>query len=272
VARHADPHARDALIAAARAEFARRGLRGARVEDITQACHLSKGAFYLHFPTKEALFQELVSRSLAEMEAVSSLRKRLVDRLVAEQGAVERRDVARRTPRYRALLEADQQASLRMLEWLWSFRDVVGVLLTGCQGTPFEGQFWEIAEAEVARIARDFGSEQHQGACRTDVPPELFGGLIVGTYLLLCHRMSRLAEKPDLGLWVWAIQTLIHEGASPAAEPAIPRPAAPQPLDADAFPKRQAASLGQMPRTDEPLSPRRARKRAHLAQPARRSP
>ena len=58
--RHADPNAKEALVAAARAEFARGGLRGARIEDITAACGLSKGAFYLHFESKEALFGELV--------------------------------------------------------------------------------------------------------------------------------------------------------------------------------------------------------------------
>src|SRR5437660_856533 len=56
MARPADPNAKEALMAAARAEFARRGLRGARIEDITAACGLSKGAFYLHFESKEALF------------------------------------------------------------------------------------------------------------------------------------------------------------------------------------------------------------------------
>ena len=56
MARPADPNAKEALVAAARAEFARRGLVGARVEDITAACNLSKGAFYLHVESKEALF------------------------------------------------------------------------------------------------------------------------------------------------------------------------------------------------------------------------
>jgi len=65
MSRPADPTARSALVAAARAEFVRKGLRGARIEDITSAYGLSKGAFYLHFDSKEALFEELV-RSLAD--------------------------------------------------------------------------------------------------------------------------------------------------------------------------------------------------------------
>ena len=60
MARPADPHARASLISAARREFVRHGIVGAHIEDITQACKLSKGAFYLHFESKEALFKVLV--------------------------------------------------------------------------------------------------------------------------------------------------------------------------------------------------------------------
>src|SRR5438045_8515583 len=72
--RHADPKAKDALVAAARSEFAKRGLRGARIEDITAACGLSKGAFYLHYPSKEAPFGELVGAFFGALEACSNSR------------------------------------------------------------------------------------------------------------------------------------------------------------------------------------------------------
>jgi len=76
MARHADPNARDGLIAAARAEFARRGLRGARIEDITAASGLSKGAFYLHFPSKEALFGELVETFFGHLASCGERREK----------------------------------------------------------------------------------------------------------------------------------------------------------------------------------------------------
>src|SRR5947209_4911297 len=122
--RPADPNAKEALVTAARAEFARRGLRGARIEDITAACGLSKG-------------------------------------------------------------------------------------------TAFEGTIWEIADAEVNRVREDFQRYQGHGVCRPDIPGELFGSLIVGTYLLLAVRMSRLQEKPDLREWARSLHTLIHEGSQP---------------------------------------------------------
>src|SRR5205807_6529729 len=86
MARPADPHARDALIAAARAEFARRGLRGARIEDITAACGLSKGAFYLHFESKEGLFKLLVDQFLAEIGECTVSRLAHAQTFFAEHG------------------------------------------------------------------------------------------------------------------------------------------------------------------------------------------
>src|SRR5205085_7179293 len=110
--RPADPNAKEALIAAARAEFARKGLRGARIEDITAACGLSKGAFYLHFPSKEALFGELVRDFLGKLAACSDRREREMQAFVDTHGAVTRRDVESRNERYRGFLELETTEDL----------------------------------------------------------------------------------------------------------------------------------------------------------------
>jgi len=215
--RHPDPNAKEALIAAARAEFARRGLRGARIEDITAACGLSKGAFYLHFESKEALFGDLVHAFEAKMSACSAERTAAMEQFVKERGAVDARDTADRTERYQALLDLDVRLDLATLEAMWEYRDVVGVLVRGCQGTPFEGTVWELVDFEVSRVRKTFEDLQGTHTCRTDIPGELFGSLIVGTYLLLGVRMSRMQEKPDLATWAQQLHTLIHEGSNPVA-------------------------------------------------------
>ena len=215
MARPADPNAKEALLAAARAEFAKRGLRGARIEDITAACGLSKGAFYLHFESKEALFGELVRSFIATIAAPQEKRQRAMAEFL-DRGGMTPRDVELRSPRYQEMIELESRYDLETLEALWTFRDVVGVLVRGCQGTPFEGTFWEVADAEVNRVRADFGEYQGRGVCRTDIPGDLFGSLIVGTYLLLAVQMSRLEEKPDLREWARHLHTLIHEGANPS--------------------------------------------------------
>ena len=185
--RLADPNAKDSLVAAARAEFARKGLRGARVEDITSACGLSKGAFYLHFESKEALFGELVENygTLGDEK----------------------------------FLEMELREDLVVLEQMWDYRDVVGVLLRGAQGTKFEGLIWELTDGEIARIQENVNRFKGAAACRTDVPSEIFASMIVGTYVLLGMRMSRMTEKPDLAEWARSLHTLIREGSAPTEEP-----------------------------------------------------
>ena len=214
--RPADPNARDALVAAARHEFAKKGLRGARVEDITSACGLSKGAFYLHFPSKEALFGELVDGFLGELQRSGARRRTDIAEFFAKHGTITRRDVEERTPRYRQLIELESGEDLKVLEHMWSYRDVVGVLLRGAQGTPFESTIWDVTDGEIDRIRESFNQFQCAHACREDIPPEIFGSMIVGTYVLLGARMSRMTKKPDLAEWALSLHTLIREGSAPA--------------------------------------------------------
>lgn len=215
MARPADPNAKEALVACARAEFARRGLVGARIEDITTACGLSKGAFYLHFHSKEALFGEVVEAFNGFLVQCQERRERNMAEFFAEYGPITRRDLEERTPRYRKFLEMETAEDLRVLEHMWAYRDVVGVLLRGAQGTSFEGAIWAITDREIDRIKENFDRFQGEHACRTDIPPEIFGSLIVGTYLLLGMRMSRMTEKPDLAAWARSLHTLIREGSVP---------------------------------------------------------
>ena len=217
--RPADPNAKDALVAAARKEFARRGVRGARIEDITAACGLSKGAFYLHYKSKEALFGELVHAFLHEMSCAGQRRQDDMAAFLAENGPISRRDVEDRNDRYRKLLELDTAEDLRVLEHMWSFRDVVGVLLRGSQGTRFEGAIWEITDGEIDRVQETFQRFQGDHACRDDIPSEVFGAMIVGTYVLLAMRMSRMKEKPDLHAWARSLHTLVREGSAPIESP-----------------------------------------------------
>jgi AcrR family transcriptional regulator len=225
VARPADPHAKSALIAAARTQFVRSGIKGARIEDITQASRLSKGAFYLHFESKEALFAELVAEFQRQMEQIVSERERAV-RTYLERQRLTARDTLERTAKHQGLVALEMKYDRAVLELIWNERDVFTVLSRGAQGTSFEGFMWQMAEREVKRVVDGHESMMSLGACRADVPSQVFASLVVGTYLLIAQQMSRLEKKPDLDLWVHAIQQLIHEGVAPReAAPKRRRPA-----------------------------------------------
>jgi AcrR family transcriptional regulator len=219
MARPADPHAREALVQAARVEFVRAGVRGARIEDITAACHLSKGAFYLHFPSKEALFGELVAGFRSRTDAMLERRKTQLARFFAEHGPLSARDVRLKSVRYENLLKLETAADRETLETLWEYRDVFGVLMSGCQGTEYQGLVWEFAGREMTRVQDDFEAVKATGACRTDVPSELFGSMMIGTYLLVAQQMSRMKVRPDLDAWVAALHRLIREGIAPTETP-----------------------------------------------------
>ena len=229
MARPADPTAKEALVAAARAEFARKGLVAARIEDITAACGLSKGAFYLHFRSKEALFGELVEAFLEVIAESDDTREREMADFIAEHGSITQRDVQEQSARYRKLLELEVKEDLRILEHMWAYRDVMGVLLRGAQGTRFEGTIWEITDREIERIKLNFDRFQFEHTCRTDIPPEVFGSMIVGTYVLLGMRMSRMTEKPDLAEWARSLHILIREGSIPPEQNLAVRPERSQP-------------------------------------------
>src|SRR5437667_337373 len=179
MARPADPNAKEALVVAARAEFSKRGLRGARIEDITAACGLSKGAFYLHFESKEALFGVLVGGFVAEIKACADQRLAAMEAFFDERGPLEAGDFQLHSDKLRAWDEMELEMDLRTLEVMWRYRDVVDVLISGVAGTPFEKTVWELVDAEQARIAENHRKFQHSGCLRRDVPPELFGAMVI---------------------------------------------------------------------------------------------
>lgn len=220
MARPADPNARASLIAAARAEFVKKGIRGARIEDITAACGLSKGAFYLHFESKESLFNEAMTGFKAQLDARADERLGAMQRFFAEHGRPDRQDAATRSERYRRLVQLETELDLGMLELMWANRDVMDVLIRGAQGTEFESFIWSLADREVERVARDCQPLLADRAPGEDeIEPELFGSLIVGAYLLLCKRMILMKEKPDLAAWARTLQHLFREGSMPRSLP-----------------------------------------------------
>src|SRR5271155_3891883 len=67
--RPADRRAKIELLRAAEAVFVEHGLGAAKVEDITARAGVSKGAFYLHFESKEDCFRQIVEGFVAKPAA-----------------------------------------------------------------------------------------------------------------------------------------------------------------------------------------------------------
>lgn len=208
MARPKDPHARSALIAAARKEFVRSGIQKARIEDITSACGLSKGAFYLHFESKEALFRELVDQLEKRFEQLHDERDHAYGQVISRgipKGLNSAAFVAE-------LVAIDQAEDRKLLELLWDWREVTDVLLRGSQGTPFDGVMWTLLDRETSRVEAQSVALKSVGLVRSDVPGEVLGLMIVGTYLMVARRLTRLKQKPDFDHWVRSLHGVIAQG------------------------------------------------------------
>ncbi|MDQ2628709.1 MAG: TetR family transcriptional regulator, partial [Actinomycetota bacterium] len=66
------------ILDAARAEFARHGLAGSRIDRIAHAAHASKERLYAHFGDKEALFREVMATDVVAFYRSVTLRPEAV--------------------------------------------------------------------------------------------------------------------------------------------------------------------------------------------------
>jgi AcrR family transcriptional regulator len=215
MARPKDPRARSALVSAARQAFVVHGIQRTRIEDITLACGLSKGAFYLHFESKEALFRELVAELQASFDRLRTDRQRAYQELVSSRGG---RVSLLDDPAFLAQVrELDGRQDRRLLELLWEWRDVSDVLLRGCQGTEFAGVVWQVLDLEAARVRDECAALQQVGLIRDDVSGDLVGLMIVGTYLLMARRLTQATQRPDFERLVQELQLVLAQGTAPRA-------------------------------------------------------
>jgi AcrR family transcriptional regulator len=184
--RVADHRAKIELLRAAEAEFAQHGLAGAKVEAITARAGVSKGAFYLHFGSKEDCFRRIVEGFLARfaacLEPPSCLRERrppTADEFLAE---VRARDVA-------------------IFEACWQNRALLRMLLRGGGGAPHAYLVDEFRE-RVRRQAEEWmRTAIETGLYRKDVDPKVTSSIISGGYDQLVRDLLALDKKPDIEAW-----------------------------------------------------------------------
>jgi len=186
--RPSDPLARPRLLAAAEAVFLEKGLDRAKVEDITQKAALSKGAFYLHFRTKDDAFREILSSALAELGAI----------LTEIEASRSVWGIAPHEELVANWLEQD----LRIFGCIWKHRPIMRLVLEG-GGSPdylhLIDLFAEGAQQTTERLVR-WGVER--GYYRKDLDPEQAAAFVAGGYDRLARRLVREKRKPNLERWL----------------------------------------------------------------------
>jgi len=188
MSRTADPTSKIALLRAAEEVFADKGLAAAKVEEITRRAGLSKGAFYLHFDSKEEAFKQVVESFLARCGA-----------------HFEPPNFLELAPEPAALLAKWLEMDLSIFEFLWQNRAIVRIL-EGCQN---ELAYLLEAFREGTRgITREwirFGKER--GVFRPELDEDLHSTLICGAYHELTRRMLREGRRPPLEVWLAETQS-----------------------------------------------------------------
>jgi AcrR family transcriptional regulator len=212
MSRVADPRTKIAVLRAAELVFAERGLAGAKVEEIARRAGISKGAFYLHFESKEAALKHVVESFLARCKGFFVRPSEWSSPL--PEAAPE-------------VLDFCFERDLRMFEFLWESRAVLRILPT-CQG---EVEYLCAAfRAEVAQTSREWVEYwKREELYRPEVDADLAATVIGGAYNELVAKMlARGEERPPLEQWLtFAQDTFVRAFGSTAMVDAIARRPAP---------------------------------------------
>jgi AcrR family transcriptional regulator len=127
-------------LAAAEAAFGRRGYFAASVADITRRARVAQGTFYVYFPSKRAIFEELV-RQLSH-----DLRRSIQERVA---GLTDRREVEREgflaffafIRRHRAMYRIVRQAELvHPAIYRWYYQRIAEGYARGLRAAMAQGQ------------------------------------------------------------------------------------------------------------------------------------
>ena len=195
--RVADRRVKIDLLRAAETVFAERGLAGARVEDITARAGVSKGAFYLHFKSKEDCFQQIVEGFLARLAGSVEPPEGLLEGGAGAAGEILERILAH---------------DVEVLEFCWQNRAIMRMMLAGGGGAPYAYLIDEFAARRGSRIQQWLRQGIEVGLYRRDMDPVLTAALLSGAYERLVRELIQQDRRPDLVAWCAQVQRLFAEG------------------------------------------------------------
>ncbi|MBX3190456.1 MAG: helix-turn-helix transcriptional regulator [Labilithrix sp.] len=184
MSRIADPKAKITLLRAAEDVFAERGLAGAKVEEIVRRAGVSKGAFYLHFESKEAALKQLVESFLARCRAFFAPPSDYPD-MPDDLGG---------------LLDFAFERDLQIYEFLWQNRAFLRII-PSCHG---ELDYLVHAfRADITQTTREwFEWGKREGIYHREIDSDLATALVYGAYNELSVRLLTADRRPPLEEWL----------------------------------------------------------------------
>ncbi len=172
------------LLNAAACEFAHNGYHDTKIGTIVANAGLTQAAFYLYFPSKEAIFAELVT----------DFRTHLRTALEAFRLAPETQNIPERV-----------HANMRLFfQFMADNPDLTRVGL-------FQAPDAEQVKRELAAVVADnLRFEQQEGYMRTTLPMEIVAECLVGIVERLAMRWLLTGEKEPVQLATQATDMILH--------------------------------------------------------------
>jgi AcrR family transcriptional regulator len=197
MSRIADPRAKIELLRAAESVFAEHGLNASKVEHITSRAGVSKGAFYLHFESKDDCWRQIIEGFVAK------LANRLdVPRVV---GAALVENVTDH-------LEQWHRHDLEILEFCWQNRAIFRMVLAGGGGTPYAYLIDEFAVRVAETTEGWLRRAVTAGVYRPDVDTRVIAALISGGYDRMVRELISRPKRPDIAAWSMQALALFTRG------------------------------------------------------------
>jgi AcrR family transcriptional regulator len=187
--RPADRRVKIELLRAAEAVFVEHGLSAAKVEDITARAGVSKGAFYLHFESKEDCFRQIVEGFVAKLATCVG-----DPPPPPETGEVDAAHLIE-------VITHWHLHDLEVFEFCWLNRGLMGILFSGGGGASYGYLIDEFAERMAHQIEAWARQLVAAGVYRRDVDPAVLPALISGGYERLMREMIKRPKRPDIEGW-----------------------------------------------------------------------
>ena len=183
MSREPHPQLRQALVATAAEVFAEQGLDRARVSDITDRAGTSKGAFYLYFESKEALYLQVARAFLQDLLA----HLRAYDDEACSLGAMGPAE------------ERTQELDEKFCAFLWGRRLELRMVLEGAAGTELAYLADEILDSVVHHMREDIARNVRAHPPLAQVIDAEFGAMMAaGIVYMYARQIIRATTPPDM--------------------------------------------------------------------------
>jgi AcrR family transcriptional regulator len=197
MSRVADPRTKIELLRAAESVFAEHGLSASKVEHITARAGVSKGAFYLHFESKDDCWRQIIEGFVAKLANCLDVPSDAAARL--HEDATEH-------------LARWHRHDLEILDFCWANRALLKMVLAGGGGVPYAYLIDEfalrVAETSEAWLRTAMSARVY----REDLDPHVVAALISGAYERLVRELISLPKRPDIAAWSRQALSLFTRG------------------------------------------------------------